>query len=148
MNVSSATSLDSCFKNCTSLTEVTGTIDTTNTTNIQNLFAGCTMLEVLPTLNTSKVQYMGGLCNGCTSLTTVPELNTSQALGLPDTFKDCASLTDTSLNNILNMCRKSNVTSTNYKTLKWIGLTQEQATRCQSLSNYSAFTNAGWTTGY
>ena len=29
------------------------------------------------------------------------------------------------------------------KTLKYIGLVQEQATTCQSLSNYQAFVNAG-----
>ena len=45
------------------------------------------------------------------------------------------------------MC--ANATSyTGTKTLAYIGLTSEQATKCQSLSNYSAFTAAGWTTGY
>ena len=34
------------------------------------------------------------------------------------------------------------------KTLKFIGLTEAQATTCQSLSNYQAFLDAGWTTGY
>ena len=34
------------------------------------------------------------------------------------------------------------------KTLKDIGLTSEQADKCKTLSNYSAFTSAGWTTGY
>lgn len=34
------------------------------------------------------------------------------------------------------------------KTLKALNLTSSQATRCQSLSNYQDFINAGWTTGY
>ena len=34
------------------------------------------------------------------------------------------------------------------KTLKYIGLTSAQANKCKTLSNYSAFTAAGWTTGY
>lgn len=34
------------------------------------------------------------------------------------------------------------------KTLKYIGLVQEQATTCTTLSNYQAFVNACWTTGY
>ena len=37
---------------------------------------------------------------------------------------------------------------TGTKTLSTLGLTSAQATICQGLSNYSAFTSAGWTTGY
>ena len=45
------------------------------------------------------------------------------------------------------MC--ANATSYTYtKTLKYIGLTSEQANKCKTLSNYQAFLNAGWTTGY
>ena len=45
------------------------------------------------------------------------------------------------------MCTNATKISSN-KTLKYIGLTQEQANICITLSNYSAFTSAGWTTGY
>lgn len=83
----------------------------------------------------------------CTSLTTVPLLNTSKATNVSGMFSGCTSLSNESLNNILAMC--TNATSyTRTKTLKYIGLTSTQATTCQSLSNYSAFTAAGWTTGY
>ena len=62
-------------------------------------------------------------------------------------FKNCTSLSDGSLNNILTIC--TNATSyPSTKTLKYIGLSEEQATKCQSLSNYQAFLDAGWTTGY
>lgn len=62
-------------------------------------------------------------------------------------FYNCIKLSDESLNNILAMC--ANATSyTDTKTLERIGLTSEQATKCTTLSNYSAFTAAGWTTGY
>ena len=45
------------------------------------------------------------------------------------------------------MC--ANATSyTGTKTLAYIGLTSAQANKCKSLSNYSAFIAAGWTTGY
>ena len=30
----------------------------------------------------------------------------------------------------------------------YIGLTSDQANICKTLSNYSAFTSTGWTTGY
>ena len=62
-------------------------------------------------------------------------------------FQSCTLLTQESLNNILQMC--INATSfTGTKTLKYLGLSSTQATTCQSLSNYQAFLNAGWTTGY
>ena len=44
------------------------------------------------------------------------------------------------------MCVNSALTAN--KKLKYIGLTQEQATTCTTLSNYQALVNAGWTTGY
>ena len=43
------------------------------------------------------------------------------------------------------------VNATSYsgtKTLAYIGLKEEQATKCATLSNYQAFLDAGWTTGY
>ena len=46
------------------------------------------------------------------------------------------------------MCKNATGVPSSKKTLKQTGLTQEQATTCQSLSNYQAFVNAGWTTGY
>ena len=41
-----------------------------------------------------------------------------------------------------------NTNYTNRKTLAYIGLTSAQATKCTTLSNYQAFLDAGWTTGY
>ena len=62
-------------------------------------------------------------------------------------FYNCPSLSNESLNNILAMC--TNATSySDTKTLKIMQLTQQQAQICTTLSNYQAFVNAGWTTGY
>ena len=83
----------------------------------------------------------------CSKLTTIPLLDTNKVTYMQNMFFGCTNLTDESLNNILAMC--TNATSyTNTKTLKYIGLTSDQANRCKILSNYSAFTSAGWTTGY
>ena len=57
-----------------------------------------------------------------------------------------SQLTNDSLNNILEMCKNS-VMSSN-KTLKYIGLSSTQATTCTTLSNWAACESAGWTTGY
>jgi hypothetical protein len=62
-------------------------------------------------------------------------------------FKGCTNLSNNGLNTILAMCTNAKA-YTKTKTLKQLSLTEAQATRCKSLSNYSAFTAAGWTTGY
>ena len=46
------------------------------------------------------------------------------------------------------MCKNATSHARSARTLKYIGLTSAQATESTTLSNYSAFTAAGWTTGY
>ena len=122
-------------------------LDTSSVTNMESMFTSCTNLTTIPLLNTSKVTNMTLMFASCTNLTTIPLLDTSSVTGMTKTFYGCTSLSDESLNNILAMCK--NATSYPYtKTLKQIGLTSDQATKCTTLSNYQAFTAAGWTTGY
>ena len=90
---------------------------------------------------------MGDMFLSCTNLTSIPLLDTSNVTNMYGMFDSCPSLNNTSLNNILAMCANAAKITSN-KTLYYIGLTEEQANICQSLSNYSAFTTAGWTTGY
>lgn len=59
-------------------------------------------------------------------------------------FQGCSNLSDESLNNIMYSFANSPLKSTLYAA----NLTSAQATRCQSLSNYQMFLDAGWTTGY
>ena len=85
----------------------------------------------------------------CRNLTTISLLDMSKVTSIQDMFDGCTSLSDESLNNILAMCANAvKITNSSYKTLKYIGLTSAQANKCKTLSNYSAFTSAGWTTGY
>ena len=96
---------------------------------MQNMFQGCTALENVPVYDTSKAY------------------DSSILMAFRYAFKDCPNLTDISLNNIMEMC----INATRYtgtKTLSHLGLTSEQATRCESLSNYTSFVNAGWSKGY
>lgn len=103
--------------------------------------------EISTQLDTSNVTNMSYLFSGCTNLTTIPLLDTSKVTNMQYMFDDCINLTDESLNNILMMCK--NATSyTDTKTLKYLGLISAQANKCKTLSNYQAFLNAGWTTGY
>lgn len=98
-------------------------------------------------LDTSNVIDMEGMFFFCLSLKNIPIFNTSKVKTMNQMFDYCFSLTDDSLNNILKMCSNA-VLYEDDKTLASIGLSEEQCTRCQSLSNYQEFINAGWTTGY
>lgn len=150
-------------------------VDTSNVTDMRGMFSNCTFLTTIPLLNTDKVTDMNQMFYGCSSLTSIPLLDTSSVTnveymfqictGLRDVpvfdfsnvvsgnpsrsiFSGCNALTNDSLNNILEIC--INMTSvTSNKTLKYVmGLTEEQATTCTTLSNHQAFLDAGWTTGY
>lgn len=111
-------------------------------------FYGCDKITTIPLLDTSNVTDMTSMFSRCEVLISVPLLNTSKVTRMYDTFSGCTSLSNESLNNILYMCTHSAVTTASSKTLKTIGLTETQTNTCKTLSNYSAFTSAGWTTGY
>jgi len=90
---------------------------------------------------------MSNIFKNCTSLVDVPVFDTSALINMTNMFSSCPNLSNNSLNNILTMCINAAKITSN-KTLKYIGLTEEQANICKTLSNYSAFIAAGWTTGY
>ena len=117
---------------------------------MQSFFEGMTALKSLPYIDTTGQTNFYHLANSCPLLENVPAYNTASITnvnGLNGMFTNCNKLTNESLNNIMQMC----INAVNYpgtKTLKFVGLTQAQATTCQSLSNWDAFVAAGWTTGY
>ena len=121
-----------------------------NLINTRYMFCNCKSIIEIPQLNTSKVITMNSMFYGCIKLTTLPQLDATGITannGLETMFYNCPNLSDESLNNILLMCANfSGYTGT--KTLKHMSLTEGQATKCTTLSNYEAFTAAGWTTGY
>ena len=147
LDTSNVTNMENTFASCSNLTTIPQ-LDTSNVTNMRNTFASCSNLTTIPQLDTSKVYDMENTFYGCRNLTTIPQLDISNVkYYMWDMFHNCSSLSDDSLNIIMQMC--INATSyTGTKTLKYIGLTSEQADKCKTLSNYSAFTSAGWTTGY
>lgn len=119
--------------------------------NLYGMFTNCTSLTTISSIeNNNYIQSLGMFCYGCTNLVNVPAITSSfiNASGLVDSFKNCPNLSNDSLNNILAMCTAATGVSAANKTLAKVGLSQEQATTCQGLSNYTAFTSAGWTTGY
>ena len=146
LNTSSVTNMMSMFVYCNSLITIP-LLDTSSVTDMAEMFAYCRGLTTIPLLNTSSVTTMAYMFQYCNNLTSIPLLDTSSVTDMRSMFYGCISLSDESLNNILAMCTSITKITSN-KTLAYIGLTQEQATKCTTLSNYSAFTAAGWTTGY
>ena len=146
IDTSAVINMGGMFNGCTSLTEIP-LIDTSTVTNMYSMFNGCTSLTTIPQLDTSAVTDMNFMFYGCTSLTTIPQLDTSAVTDMSGMFRSCTSLSNDSLNNILAML--TNATAyTRTKTLRYIGLSETQATTCTTLSNWTACQELGWTTGY
>lgn len=127
--------------------------DTSNCQQFIYMFQGCSYLKTAPSYDLSKARYCSYMFCSCSTLENVPVYNLSasnfNSSGHNNMFQYCTALTDESLNNIMASLMTIQVTSSSVaKTLKYVGLTSDQATRCQSLSNYQAFIDAGWTTGY
>ena len=135
------------FQNCSSLVNVP-LLDMSNATNLYGVFNNCTSLVTVPQFDTHSAETFTDMFKGCTNLQDVPLYNTLSAITLSDMFSSCPSLSDDSLNNILTMCVNATKVPTTKKTLKYVGLSEEQAATCTTLSNWSACEAAGWTTGY
>lgn len=114
------------------------------------MFINCESLENLPELDLSTVTSITNFACNCTNLKDVPVYNLSSisSYGLVSVFSSCPNLTDQSLNNILQSLSTVTDEYTDDKTLKYIGLSRTQATKCTTLSNWAACAAAGWTTGY
>lgn len=149
LDLSSVANTQYMFYGCSSLTTLQ-LLNTNNIINMQNMFNGCVSLTTLPQFNISNATHIPYMFYKCTALTTVPLLNVSSATNMQYMFGECPNLSNVSLNNILQMCVNATafINQGTNLTLKYIGLSQAQATICQGLSNYQDFINAGWTTGY
>ena len=147
LNTKKVTTMQLMFGVCSSLTTIP-LLDTSNVTDMHQMFTNCTELTAVPALDTSNVTDMLSLFSGCTKLETVPALNASKATSMDNMFIGCSSLSDDSLNNILSMCISATALASKNKTLKYISLTETQAQKCTTLSNWQAFINAGWQAGY
>ena len=147
LDTSQATNMNYMFKGSFNLITIP-LLDTSQATTIAGMFQDCTNLQAIPELNTSKVYDINFMFSDCTNLTTVPLLDLSHISFMSRMFRNCSSLSEESLNNILAMCLNVQFLHSSNKTLQYIGLSEEQATKCTTLSNYQAFTEAGWTTGY
>ena len=152
LDIPNITSLTGAFYGCYSLVSLP-LFNTENITNMNECFRECRALMSVPKFNTSKVTKMQSMFSNCYSLATVPLLDTSAVTGngsLSFMFTYCFALTDTSLDNILQMCINA-VNYTGTKTLSTLGIantTIYPTSRIEALPHYQNFVNAGWTIGY
>lgn len=109
-------------------------------------------LVTFPEIDTSKVTRFQQFVRGCSNLVNIPVLDMKSAYNssyVQNMFTDCPSLSDESLNNILaSLATAVKITNATIKQLKYIGLSQEQAEKCKTLSNWQALSDLGWVTGY
>lgn len=122
--------------------------DISQVTNLSYLFSNCFRLKKAPIMNTSHITNATGLFSTCESLVTVPVYDFSSVTGTNNynMFNYCPMLSNESLYNILQTC--ITMTGVTNKTLKYMGLSAEQINTCKTLSNYQAFLDAGWSSGY
>ena len=87
-------------------------LDTSNVTNMNNMFNGCSSLTTLDLsgLNTSKVTTMQEMFSGCSSLTSLnlSDLNMKKLQYVAHMFYDCSSLKDVFINQEVTLNRLTN----------------------------------------
>lgn len=125
-------------------------VDTSNVTDMAYCFGSCTFLQSIGQIDTSKVTDMQNMFLSANKLVEVPQLNTSRVTKVYNMFNGCLNLSVTSLNNILAMAININPNYSGVKTLYEMGFRSNYYTTetWQSLPNYQAFLNAGWTMGF
>lgn len=151
LSFSSIINGQSLFSSSLNLKRINSVLDLSSCTKCTMMFNSCSNLEEVQITDTNKVTNIQSMFKGCTKLVTITAFETKNLDSndpMRATFTGCTSLSDNSLNNILLMCINATKIAKSYRTLAKIGLTSEQATRCQGLSNYADFIAAGWTTGY
>ena len=112
-DTSNVTDMSNMFYSCSSLTSVPQ-LDTSNVTSMDSMFNYCSKLTTIPQLDTSNVTNMNSMFNYCSRLTSIPQLDTRNVTDMYSMFYYCYSLTsipqlDTS--NVTSMDSMFNVCS-------------------------------------
>lgn len=97
LDTSNTTNMNSMFANCTSLTSLDlSTFNTSKVTDMSRMFTQSTITTIdVSSFDTSKVTVMNSMFSGCGSLTSldVSNFNTSSVTSMRYMFGNCASLT-------------------------------------------------------
>lgn len=157
--------LNAVFTGCSKLapkidlSHWSGWIGVSSGQGLTAMFSGCTLVEEIDISNLGTCQQaptINQMFYNCTHLITIKFPSNISLKNVSNTansfsnmFYGCTNLDNNTLNAILGFLpTMTKVTTASYKTLARLGLTSEQATVCQTLSNWEAASAAGWTTGY
>ena len=105
MNTSEMTDMSEMFYNCNNITTIPQ-LDTSNVTNMNKTFGRCIKLTTIPLLDTSNVTDMGGMFEVCAELESIPQLDTSNVTDMSGMFFYCIKLKTIPLldtSNVTNM---------------------------------------------
>ena len=92
LDTSNVTNMENMFYQCKSLTTIP-LLNTSNVINMNSMFSYCDELTTIPLLDTSNVDNMSRMFNYCINLTTVPQLNTGKVKDMSNMFYFCQKLT-------------------------------------------------------
>ena len=114
-DTSQATNMSNIFSSCTKLTTLDlSSFNTSRVKSMSSMFSNCSLLTSLDlsSFDTSQVSSMSYMFYGCSSLTTLDlsSFNTSNVMGIDWMFYGCSSLTTLDLSSF----NTSNVTNMNY----------------------------------
>ena len=93
---SNVTDMNNMFYHCSNLTSVP-LFDTSKVTNMNNMFSNCSSLTSVPLFDTSKVTNMNNMFYYCSNLTSVPLFDTSKVTYMNGMFSNCSRLTSVPL---------------------------------------------------
>ena len=132
LNTSNVTNMSNMFNGCYGLTTIPQ-LDTSNVTNMSDMFNSCNKLTTIPQLNTSNVDNMSDMFSGCNKLTTILQLNGEKLANINYVFRNCTSLEN--FNGLINLGQAySTTTSANYGNYR-LDLSSSTSLTEQSLIN-------------
>ena len=101
MNTSNGTNFNGMFSGCSNLTTIPQ-LNTSNGTEFGNVFNNCSNLTTIPQLDTSNGTGFINMFGSCSKLTTIPQLNVSKSTFFSNTFNNCASLKNITFTGSIN----------------------------------------------
>ena len=140
IDTSNVTNMDDLFANCYSLTTIP-LLNTSNVTRMTNMFQDCYSLTTIPLLDTSNVRFVDWMFNKCYSLKQLPAIDTSKVTNMKSMLANCSKLKHIISLNLINVTEVSNMFN-NCKSLEIIGgfINLGQAYSTSQNANYSSYT--------
>ena len=120
-DTSNVTNMSNMFYFCRNLTAIPQ-LDTSSCTNMFEMFQYCSKLTTIPQLDTSNCTNMSSMFASCTNLTTIPQLDTSNCTNMSSMFASCSNLStiDITHMNITSATNSSGFASNCYRLTKLI----------------------------